>query len=93
VDGLLTIALSLSLRREVAGWWEWMLINGILDLFFVGLIVSGIPYQLDWALALLFGFDLLFGGGAMVAMGLHARTFSRNSTQHLTSTPYRSRHS
>jgi uncharacterized membrane protein HdeD (DUF308 family) len=87
IDGLLTIALALSQRRGLAGRWEWMLLNGILDLFFAGLIVAGVPHHLDWALALLFGSDLLFGGGALVAMGLDARTFGRLSAQHLTSSP------
>jgi uncharacterized membrane protein HdeD (DUF308 family) len=51
-----------------------MLVNGILDLIIAGIILSGLPGTLAWALGLLLGIDLLFAGASLVAMALAART-------------------
>jgi uncharacterized membrane protein HdeD (DUF308 family) len=73
VDGVLMIALALSHRRELTGKWEWMLANGVVDLILAAIIISGFPGTLVWALGLLVGIDLLFGGSALIAMALQAR--------------------
>ena len=72
-DGVLTIVLALSHRRELSGRWEWLLINGLVDLVLAALIISGLPGSFTWVLGLLFGLDLLFGGMALLAMALAAR--------------------
>lgn len=72
-DGVLTIVLALSHRRELSGRWEWLLINGLVDLVLAALIISGLPGSFTWVLGLLFGIDLLFGGMALLAMALAAR--------------------
>jgi len=73
LDGILTIALALSHRRELSGRWEWMLVNGVIDLFLAGVIIAGLPGTLVWALGLILGIDLLFGGTSLIAMALEAR--------------------
>jgi uncharacterized membrane protein HdeD (DUF308 family) len=73
VDGIMTIALAFEHRRELSGKWEWMMLNGIVDLILAGIIISGFPGTLVWALGLLVGIDMLFGGAALVAMALQAR--------------------
>jgi uncharacterized membrane protein HdeD (DUF308 family) len=73
LDGLVVIILAIAHRRELSGKWEWMLINGILDLMIAGFILSGLPGTLVWALGLLLGIDLLFAGASLVAMALAAR--------------------
>ncbi len=72
-DGLIIIVLALEHRRELTGKWEWMLVNGIIDLALAGLIISGLPGSLVWALGLLVGIDLVFGGMSLIAMALAAR--------------------
>ena len=72
-DGVLTIILALSHRRELSGRWEWLLVNGIIDLVLAALIISGLPGAFVWVLGFLFGIDLLFGGTSLIAMALAAR--------------------
>lgn len=72
-DGVAIIALSIAHRRELSGKWEWMLINGIVDLVLAGIVISGFPGTLVWALGLLVGIDLVFGGMSLIAMALEAR--------------------
>ena len=73
VDGAAIIFLAIVHRRELSGKWEWMLMNGVIDLILAGIIISGLPGTLFWALGLLVGIDLLFGGAALIAMALAAR--------------------
>jgi uncharacterized membrane protein HdeD (DUF308 family) len=73
IDGLFMIVLALSHRRELAAKWEWMLINGVIDLFLAGVIVFGFPGSLIWAFGLIVGADLLFGGAALAVVALGAR--------------------
>ena len=73
VDGAAIILLALAHRRELAGRWEWMLVSGLTDLILAGIVISGFPGTLFWALGLLVGIDLLFGGAALLAMASAAR--------------------
>ena len=73
IDGVLTIILALVHRRELSGKWEWMMVNGVVDLFLAGVVISGLPGTLVWALGLIVGIDLLFGGASLIAMALGAR--------------------
>ena len=73
VDGAAIIFLAIAYRRELSGKWEWMLMNGVTDLILAGIIISGFPGTLVWALGLLVGIDLLFGGAALIAMASAAR--------------------
>jgi uncharacterized membrane protein HdeD (DUF308 family) len=72
-DGVVMIGLALSHRKEFSGRWEWMLINGVVDLVLAGIVISGMPGSFAWVLGLLVGIDLLFGGTALIAMALVAR--------------------
>lgn len=74
LDGVFMIVLSLSHRRELSSRWEWMLINGVIDLVLAAVIIMGLPGTLLWAFGLIVGFDLLFGGATLAAMALAART-------------------
>ena len=73
VDGVAIIFLAIAHRRELSGKWEWMLVNGVTDLVLAGIIIAGLPGTLFWALGLLVGVDLLFGGAALIAMAAAAR--------------------
>jgi uncharacterized membrane protein HdeD (DUF308 family) len=73
VDGAAIIFLAIAHRRELSGKWEWLLLNGVIDLILAGIIISGLPGTLVWALGLLVGIDLLFGGASLIAMALAAR--------------------
>jgi uncharacterized membrane protein HdeD (DUF308 family) len=72
-DGVFVIVLALSHRKDLSGKWEWMLVNGLVDLLLAALIISGMPGSFVWVLGLLIGIDLLFGGVSLIAMALDAR--------------------
>jgi uncharacterized membrane protein HdeD (DUF308 family) len=72
-DGVLVIILAIAHRRELSGKWEWMMVNGVIDLILAAIIIAGFPGTLVWAFGLLVGIDMLFGGGSLIAMALQAR--------------------
>jgi len=73
VDGILIIGLAIAHRRQLSGKWEWMMVNGVIDLVLAGIVISGLPGTLVWALGLLVGIDMVFGGASLIAMALEAR--------------------
>jgi uncharacterized membrane protein HdeD (DUF308 family) len=77
VEGIATIMYALEHRRELSGRWEWMLISGIIDLVLAGIIFAGLPGTAGWALGLLVGINMVFGGVALVAIASHARSAAR----------------
>ncbi len=76
VDGIAMIFLALAHRRELSGRWEWMMLNGAMDLVLAAIIVAGWPGTMVWALGLLLGIDMLFGGASLIVMALEARQSS-----------------
>ena len=73
VEGVATILFALEHKREVSGRWGVMLVSGIIDLSLAGIIFTGLPGTAAWAIGLLIGINLAFGGAALIAMALHAR--------------------
>jgi len=76
IDGIIIIVMAFEHRRELSGRWEWMMLGGVMDLVLAAIIISGLPGTLAWALGLLVGIDLLWGGMSLIAMALHARNAS-----------------
>lgn len=72
IEGVASIMLALEHRKS--GRWGWLLASGIVDLILAGLIISGLPGTAAWALGLLVGINMLFGGASMIGMALHARS-------------------
>jgi uncharacterized membrane protein HdeD (DUF308 family) len=73
IEGIASIMFALDHKREVAGRWGWMFVSGIVDLILAVLIFAGLPSTAVWAIGLLVGINMIFGGAALVAMSLHAR--------------------
>jgi uncharacterized membrane protein HdeD (DUF308 family) len=73
VDGVLMIIFAIEHRRELSGRWEWLMLNGVIDLVLAAAILMGLPGSSVWALGLLVGIDLVFGGASLIAMALSAR--------------------
>ena len=74
VEGIATLMFALEHRARLSGRWGWMLASGIVDLILAGIIFAGLPESATWALGLLVGINMLFGGSAMIAMALAARS-------------------
>ncbi|HZD89556.1 MAG TPA: HdeD family acid-resistance protein [Pseudolabrys sp.] len=73
IEGISSIMFSLEHKRELSGRWAWMLVSGIVDLFLAAIIFAGLPGTAVWAIGLLVGINMVFGGAALIAMSLHAR--------------------
>src|SRR5580698_7182930 len=73
IDGVLIIVLAFEHRRELSGRWEWMMLGGVMDLILAVIIIAGLPGTLAWALGLLVGIDLVFGGFSLIGMASAAR--------------------
>ena len=73
LEGVISILYALEHRRGLSGRWGIMLFSGVIDLFLAGVIFAGLPGTAAWAIGLLVGVNLVFGGSAIIAMALHAR--------------------
>jgi uncharacterized membrane protein HdeD (DUF308 family) len=73
VEGVASIMFALEHKRELTGRWGLMLASGIIDLILAAIILAGLPGTAAWALGLLVGINMLFGGSALIGMALHAR--------------------
>jgi uncharacterized membrane protein HdeD (DUF308 family) len=76
VEGIVTIMYAIDHRNQLSGRWGWMLASGVVDLILAGIIFAGLPGTAAWALGLLVGINLVFGGTAMIGMALAARPHS-----------------
>ena len=72
-EGVATIMYALEHRKELSGRWSWLLIAGLMDLVIAFFIIAGLPGSAEWAIGLLVGINLLFGGATLIGMALAAR--------------------
>lgn len=80
IEGVASIFYGLEHKRELSARWGWMLVSGALDLILGGLIFLGLPGTAAWAIGLLVGINMVFGGSAIISMALLARTANRPAT-------------
>jgi uncharacterized membrane protein HdeD (DUF308 family) len=73
IEGVASIMYAIDHRRQLSGSWFWMLLSGVIDLILAAIILAGLPETAVWALGLLVGINMLFGGGALIAMALAAK--------------------
>ena len=72
-EGVTTIMYALEHRRELSERWSWLLAAGLMDILVAAVIIAGLPGSALWAVGLLAGINLLFGGAALIGMALAAR--------------------
>ena len=73
VEGIVSIMYAIEHRNQLTGQWGWMLVSGVIDLILAVIIFLGLPGTAFWALGLLVGINMLFGGAALIAMAMAAR--------------------
>lgn len=73
LEGVVSIMFALEHKRELSGRWGMMLLSGVVDLILAAMILTGLPGTAAWAIGLLVGINMVFGGSALIAMALHAR--------------------
>jgi uncharacterized membrane protein HdeD (DUF308 family) len=76
LEGIISILYAFEHKRELSGRWGLMLFSGVVDLCLAGIIFAGLPGTAAWAIGLLVGINLVFGGSALIAMALHARNIA-----------------
>jgi uncharacterized membrane protein HdeD (DUF308 family) len=72
-EGVATIMYALEHRRELSERWLWLMIAGIFDILISFMIIAGLPGSAEWAIGLLVGINLVFGGASLIGMALAAR--------------------
>src|ERR1700761_6677899 len=72
-EGVATIMYALEHRRELSQRWSWLLVAGLMDILIAAIIIAGLPGSALWAVGLLVGINLLFGGITLIGMALAAR--------------------
>ena len=73
IEGVVSVMYALDHRQQLSGSWGWMLMSGIIDLILAAMVFAGLPGSAAWAIGLLVGINMIFGGSALVAMALAAR--------------------
>jgi uncharacterized membrane protein HdeD (DUF308 family) len=73
IEGVASIMFALDHKRELSGRWGWMLASGVVDLLLAAMILAGLPSTAAWAIGLLVGINMVFGGSALIGMALHAK--------------------
>jgi uncharacterized membrane protein HdeD (DUF308 family) len=73
LEGIASIMFAIEHRRELTAGWMWMLLSGIVTLALGVIILAGLPGTAGWALGLLVGIDMVFGGSALMAVAIAAR--------------------
>jgi uncharacterized membrane protein HdeD (DUF308 family) len=71
-EGVATIMYALEHRRELSQRWSWLLVAGLMDIIIAGIIIAGLPGSALWAVGLLVGINLLFGGATLIGVALAA---------------------
>ena len=71
-EGVASIMYALAHRRELSERWSWMLFSGLLDILIAFMIIAGLPGSAEWAIGLLVGINLVFGGASLIGMALAA---------------------
>jgi uncharacterized membrane protein HdeD (DUF308 family) len=74
-EGVTTIMYALEHRRELSARWSWMVVAGLMDILIAAIVIAGLPGSATWAIGLLVGINLLFGGATLigVAFAAHAK--------------------
>ena len=72
-EGVASIMYALEHRRELLQRWSWLLVAGLMDILIAFFIIAGLPGSAAWAIGLLVGINLLFGGAALIGVALAAR--------------------
>jgi uncharacterized membrane protein HdeD (DUF308 family) len=73
IEGIVSILFALEHRKGASGRWGWMLASGLVDVGLAVILLAGLPGTAVWALGLLVGINMVFGGWALLSMALDAR--------------------
>jgi uncharacterized membrane protein HdeD (DUF308 family) len=73
LEGVASIMFALEHKRELSGRWGWVVAAGVFDLLIAVMIFVGLPGSAAWAIGLLVGINMVFGGASLIGMALAAK--------------------
>jgi uncharacterized membrane protein HdeD (DUF308 family) len=73
IEGIASIMFAVEYRSKLPARWGWMVASGVVDLILAGLIFAQFPSSALWAIGLLLGINLVFGGTTLIVLALDAR--------------------
>jgi uncharacterized membrane protein HdeD (DUF308 family) len=76
VEGVASIMLALSHRHGFSARWALLLVSGVIDLILAAMIFLNLPSTAAWAIGLLVGINMVFGGSTLISMALQARSLA-----------------
>ena len=83
-DGILRIVLASTVKPQEG--WGWFLAAGIASIVLGGMLIFGWPSTALWALGLMLGINLIFGGATNAAIALACRKAQREKPRDTGST-------
>jgi uncharacterized membrane protein HdeD (DUF308 family) len=72
VGGIATIVFALEHKQHLSDRHAWLIAGAIVDLALASVIVLGLPETMPWAVRLIVGINMIFGGMASIAIAIHA---------------------
>ena len=76
VEGVASIMIALSHRHGFSSRWALLVVSGLIDLILAAMIFLGLPGTAAWAIGLLVGINMVFGGSTLISMALQARSLA-----------------
>lgn len=76
LEGVASIMMALTHRRGFSARWALLLVSGLVDLILAALIILHLPATAAWAIGLLVGINMVFGGSTLISMALQARSLA-----------------
>jgi len=80
MEGVVSIMYGVEHRREASSRAGWIIASGVIDLILAAIIFSGLPGSAAWAIGLLVGINMVFGGTSLIAMALAAKSQPAGTT-------------
>lgn len=79
IEGIASIMMALSHRHGFSARWALLLVSGVIDLILAAMIFLNLPATAAWAIGLLVGINMVFGGSTLISMALQARSVAPTS--------------
>ncbi len=73
IDGIASIMMAVEHRQGPSRGWGWLFASGVVDIVLAIMLFLGLPGTAAWAVGLLVGIDLVFGGVSLVALAVSAQ--------------------
>jgi uncharacterized membrane protein HdeD (DUF308 family) len=74
IEGGVSIMFAIEHRRQFSTRWAFMFASGVADIVLASLIIFALPETSAWTMGLLVTVNMVVGGAALIAIGIHART-------------------